>query len=279
MKKETIAKTKFTEIVSRPEEAIDMTMACLYIALEEYPRLQMDTYTQMLDDMAEDIRSMIQGVTAPRTILNNISYYLFEIEGFRGNSDNYYDPRNCYLNEVLDRKLGIPITLSILYIEVARRLGLPVFGVGLPGHYIVKYEDQEHEIFIDPFNEGKEMSRQDCMEKVEQMYGDHVPFQEEFLAAQEKRLILTRVLNNLKGIHLDTQNHKKALRVVDLLLILDPWAVNEIRDRATLNYLVKDYGSALHDFEKYLSVAPPEEDTKVVEDNITKLRTIIAQMN
>src|SRR5690606_13169173 len=143
----------------------------------------------------------------------------------------YYDPRNSFLNEVLDRKLGIPITISVVYIEVGRRAGLPLYGVGMPGHFIVKYDGPDAEIFVDPFNNGRILSRAACAELVQQIYGEPIPFEETFLATVSKKQILSRMLTNLKAVYLQEKRFLKALSVIERLLLIQPRSEQDVKDR------------------------------------------------
>jgi regulator of sirC expression with transglutaminase-like and TPR domain len=184
--------------------------------------------------MAAAVRPQVGTTEDPHEQIDYLNAYLFEERGFRGNAQAYYDPRNSFLNDVLDRRLGIPITISVVYMEVGRRVSMPLHGVGMPGHFIVKYVSAEGDIYIDPFNRGQVMSRQGCEELIQQLYGEPVPFQETFLAAVPKKQIIARMLMNLKAIYLHTNHYRKALAVVERLLLIQPDAEQEVKDRAAL---------------------------------------------
>jgi regulator of sirC expression with transglutaminase-like and TPR domain len=232
------ARQLFTEAVTGPENRLDLGRAALLIASEEYPGLDILRYVAKLEATAAAVRHAVEAADDPLEKLEHLNTYLFEERGFRGNSQEYYDPRNSFLNEVLDRKLGIPITISVLYLEVGRRLGMPLHGVGMPGHFIVKYASPEADIYIDPFNKGRILSRQACEELIQQVYGEPVPFQETFLATVTKKQILARMLMNLKAIYMHHKNYLKALSVVERLLIIQPDAEQEVKDRAALRHLI-----------------------------------------
>src|SRR5262245_43501774 len=144
----------FHQLVTLPDSAIPLAEAALLMACEEYPHLQVRPFIDQLDDMADQVRSMMRGEDSPRETIDKINNVLFDVMGFRGNTENYYDPRNSFLNDVLERRIGIPITLSAVYLEVARRLKFPIVGVGMPGRFLVKYRRPGEELILDPFNRG-----------------------------------------------------------------------------------------------------------------------------
>lgn len=233
-----VSRRLFTEMVTGPEDRIDLGRAALVIASEEYPGLDILRYVAKLEAMAAAVRARLIDGQDPLTKIRCLNAYLFGERGFRGNSDSYYDPRNSFLNAVLDRGLGIPITLSVVYMEVGRRIEFPLQGVGMPGHFIVKPVGLEDEIYIDPFNAGRVLSREDCQELVQEMYGEQVPFHATFLEPVTKKHILTRILSNLKALYVQTRQYLKALSVVERLLLIQPTAEQEVKDRAALRNLV-----------------------------------------
>src|SRR3989337_4258823 len=207
MTNQSVARRLLAEMVSRKEEEIELARAALLFAKEEYPGLDVGKYLQKLELMTEEIKSRIGNNNDPHFLISEINRYLFTEEGFRGNEDDYYDPRNSFLNDVLDIKTGIPITLSVLYIEIASRLGLTLLGVGFPGHFIVKYSGMEGEILVDPFNKGRILSIKDCKEILDRIYGGRMQFHSEFLQPVTKKEILSRMLHNLTSIYLNTTNY------------------------------------------------------------------------
>ena len=229
----------FIEAVTGPENRLDLARAALLIASEEYPGLDILRYVAKLEVMAAAVRPAVTTTDDPTLKIEYLNAYLFEERGFRGNAEEYYDPRNSFLNDVVDRGLGIPITLSILYMEVGRRVGMQLQGVGMPGHFIMKYAEPEEDIYIDPFNRGRMLSRQACEELIQQLYGEPVPFHETFLAPVSKKQILARMLMNLKAIYIQTKDYLKALSVVERLLIIQPDAEQEMKDRAALRNLIR----------------------------------------
>jgi regulator of sirC expression with transglutaminase-like and TPR domain len=229
----------FTDTVRGSENRLDLARAALLIASEAYPGLDILRYVAKLEVMAAAVRPAVTTTDDPTLKIAYLNAYLFEERGFRGNTENYYDLRNSFLNEVIDRSLGIPITLSIVYMEVGRRVGMPLQGLGMPGHFIMKYAEPEEDIYIDPFNQGRMLSREACEELVQQLYGEPVPFQETFLAPVSKKQILARMLMNLKAIYLHTKDYLKALSVVERLLIIEPGVEQELKDRAALRHQIR----------------------------------------
>ena len=270
---------RFTGLVSRPETAIDLAEAALVIAQEEYPELEVARYLSCLDGMGADVRTRVGSVEDPHRLIVALGDYLFREQGFHGNTDDYYDPRNSFLNDVLDRRIGIPITLSAVYMEVGRRLGLRLHGVGMPGHFLVKYVGPAEEILIDPFNGGAILSHADCQRLLDKTYQGKVAFELRFLATVGTRQILNRMLSNLKAIYFKKQEFAKALSVVERLLILEPRTATEVRDRGLLLSQLKRYPEATADLERYLKLAPGAEDSEVICDHLRSIRQRVASMN
>jgi len=273
------ARQLFAEMVRCAESDIDLAKANLFIAKEEYPDLDVEKYLRKLDTIADNVRKRVAGARDPRVIIRRMNEYLFEEEGFTGNTEDYYDPRNSFLNDVLDRKTGIPITLSTVYLEVGHRIEFPVTGVGFPGHFLVKCSYEKEEILIDPFNKGLILSEADCKARLDQIYGGAMEFQEQFLAAVTKKQILTRMLQNLKSIYIHHQDYPRALSVVERILLIHPNMPQEVRDRGFLYYHLERYIQALADFERYLKIAPDAPDGSSIRENIQVLRKFIAITN
>jgi regulator of sirC expression with transglutaminase-like and TPR domain len=196
---------------------------------------------------------------------------LFKQHGYRGNREDYYDPKNSLFNQVLERKTGIPITLSILYMEVAQRVGLPLEGVGFPGHFLVKHAHDTAEIVIDPFEQGEIKSREDLERLLARLYGGAVRVRDEYLKAAGKKEILKRMLANLKAIYSKSNELVKLLSVLDQAIILDPTSVDEIRDRARVCLRLEWFARARADFEAYLQLAPEARDAGAVREQLIEL--------
>ncbi len=263
------ARRRFAALLARP--VIPLAEAALAIAEEEYPGLSAPEYLRRLDALAAGVQARLGGRADAASKLRAVRAVLFDEGGFRGNADQYYDPRNSFLNEVLDRRLGIPITLSILYIEVAARVGLRVDGVGFPGHFLVKHVAGEREIFIDPSHGGEVLSGDDCAAR----YRASSPLREldpRALDGVTPRQILGRMLHNLKKIYVETGDDVRALWVVDRLLMLSPSDAGERRDRGLVEARLGGSTAALADLEAYLASAPSAPDAEEVRDLVAQLR-------
>jgi regulator of sirC expression with transglutaminase-like and TPR domain len=272
-------RASFAQAVNRPDPLIDLAEAALLIAKEEYPELVVSAYLCRLDAMAESVRPRIRDPRDPREICAGLNEHLFRQESFRGNTENYYDPRNSFLNEVLDRRVGIPITLSLVYIEIARRLGLPLQGVGMPGHFLVKCSAPGEEIVIDPFGGGAILSIADCQRILDKLFDGRVAFEPRMLAPISSRQILMRILNNLKGIYVKADQYGKALAVVDRLLILHPDSPCDLRDRGLLACQLKRYAEASENLDRYLRLAPQAEDRDVIREHLRSIRERVVALN
>ena len=269
----------FCELASLDETVFPLDRAALALGLEEYPALNIDSYLRQLDTMAARIEVLAGNDRSPNTLLDCLNEVLFVQEGLRGNTEDYYDPRNSYLNEVLDRKLGIPISLSILYIEVARRVDLHLQGAGFPGHFVVKCDVTNREILIDPFSNGRVLNVDDCQEMLDRIYGGSVPVQPSYLQPMTKKSIITRMLFNLKGIYYQREEHYKALSVVDRILMLNPGILSEIRDRGLLYMQTSLFSKALADLKYYMEHSSSPEDASYIEAHIKTLRNVVSAPN
>lgn len=264
---------RLKQLLNSPEEALDLAEAALVIAQDEYPQLDIGAYLRRLDELAETVRVRLSPEAAPENIIATMNYLFFKEEGFAGNTTDYYDPRNSFLNEVLDRRLGIPITLSIVYMEVGRRLGLPIEGVSFPGHFLVKLELERGDVVLDPYAGGISLSEEDLNQRLHQAYGEQpeVPLKR-LLASAGKKEILARILGNLKAIYLRTEEFAKALSVTDRILLISPDLPGELRDRGLLYERQECVHSALQDYRRYLELAPDAPDAEDIRARMIDLQ-------
>lgn len=262
---------RLAELVSRPEAEIDLAAGALLIAADEYPQLQLGPYLRRLELLAERVRDRLSGETAPVVVLEELCRVLFQEEGFRGNADAYYDPRNSFLNDVLDRRLGIPITLGIVTLEVGWRVGLPLCGLNFPGHFLVRYEGEVARLLVDPFDGGKVRWEGEGQELLDRVYGGMVRMRSEFLEPATRSDILARVLTNLKGIYLNARDDGRALAAVDRILMIRPAAMVELRDRGLLLARSGRPDEAVADLERYLDHSPAAPDAQRVRSLIEDL--------
>ncbi|HEX2930400.1 MAG TPA: SirB1 family protein [Candidatus Binatia bacterium] len=270
---------EFRQAVDRPEDKIDLGRAALTIAQTEYPDLDPADFLSRIDQMAVDVTRRCPADADLYRTIAALNYVLFNQHGFHGNREDYYDPKNSFLNQVIERKTGIPITLSVLYIEVAQRAGLALHGVGFPGHFLVKYAGDGEEMIIDPFNQGEIKSREELGKMLCDLHGRNVALEEEFLQPAGKKQIIQRILANLKAIYARSSDWAKTLAVLDRLIILDPGSVQDIRDRGVV-YLQLDCNVlAREDFERYLRVAPDAADAEKIREQIIKLAKVVTRLH
>lgn len=260
-----------------------LVRAALVIARLEYPRLDPAPFLDRLEGLGERAAARMQGADAA-TRVAGLNALLFEEEAFAGNSAQYDDPRNSCLNAVLDRRCGIPITLSVVYLDVARRAGLHLEGVSFPGHFLVRHQgDRGRDLIIDPFHAGAVLSVQDCRRLLGRSRGD-LDFTPELLASAPPDRIATRMLTNLKRLYLGMRSFPQARAATDLLIALNPASADDIRDRGLLAYQLNDFAAALTDLEASLTLAQPDRgrergDQRVVWDHIKTLRRRLASLN
>jgi regulator of sirC expression with transglutaminase-like and TPR domain len=270
----------------------DLAVAALLIARVEYPQLDTARYLAQLDFLGDEASRRLAAATPPDDTPHDVdadryarvvalNTFLFDELGFTGNETDYSDPRNSFLNEVIDRRTGIPITLSLLYIEIARRAGLPIEGINFPGHFLLRCRPRrDHryaiDLIIDPFHGGALLSREAL---ATQSGGDALPL-------ASKPQILFRMLTNLKRIYVRMQSFPQARIVSDLLIAVDPSAITELRDRGLLAYHLKDFSSALRDLQQYLKLAPSgeaddeeREDRERIWEHVKSLRKKVASLN
>jgi regulator of sirC expression with transglutaminase-like and TPR domain len=261
----------FRQAVDRPEEKIELSRAALTIALTDYPALDIPDYLARIDLLANEVTGRLGPEADIYRSIAALNYVLFRQYGFHGNRDDYFNPKNSFLNEVIERKTGIPITLSVLYMEVAQRVGLRLDGVGFPGHFLVKCVGDGEEIVIDPFNSGEIRSREDIDKMLFDLYGGKVVFHSDFLASSTKKDILKRMLANLKAIYTNGNDLVRSLSALDRLVILDPTSALDIRDRGTVYLRLECYAQAREDFETYLRLRPDAEDAMLVREQLVGL--------
>lgn len=273
---EPASRRRFGEVVAAP--AIDLAEAAFLIACEEYPDLDLPAQRGRLEELGRQARAALDPRAPRRAQAIQLASFLGAELGFRGNAENYYDPRNSFFNDVLSRRLGIPISLSVVYIEVGRRAGLPVSGVGLPGHFIVRVDDQD-DLLLDPFYGGRVVSLADCQRRLDRIFDRQVSLEPGMLMPCDERQILTRMLYNLKGIHVQAQDHWRALGAVELLLRLDPGSLDELRDRGLLYAALDCYSLAVRDLETYLARAGQAPDSPGLRETLETLRARQARVN
>jgi regulator of sirC expression with transglutaminase-like and TPR domain len=270
---------QFAEMLARPDAGVDLARAALLIACEEYPGLDPARYLSQLARMADDVRARLRAAAGPDGAVAALNEYLFDEQGFRGNDQDYYDPRNSFLNDVLDRRVGIPITLSTVYIEVAQRAGVGAAGVGLPGHFIVRVAWGSDERLVDPYHGGQRLSPADCQERLDRIYGGRLKVDSAMLAPCGAKSMLARLLRNLKAIYLKNGDHERGLRVLDLLLQVNPHSAEDLRDRGLLYAALDCYGLAADDLHAHLELFPAAPDAPELRAKAALFRTKAARVH
>jgi regulator of sirC expression with transglutaminase-like and TPR domain len=265
------ARQSFYQEINQPDEQINLAKAALDIAQEEYPDLDLEEYLNALDTMAAEVQERLPAERYPMRTIQTINRYLYDDLGFIGNTDDYYDPRNSFLNDVIDRRTGIPLTLALVYLEIARRIDFPMVGVGMPGHFLIRPEFEDVGIFVDAFNRGEILFEQDCKERLAQIYQQPVELQGNFIAPVSSRRFLTRMLTNLKIIYMNRQDLPKALSTVERILLLFPDAPVELRDRGLLYYQLGRWAEASQDLNIYLAMLPNAEDALLIRQLLKHL--------
>lgn len=262
------------------DEHVDLLRSALTFARIEDPQLDIEHYVRCVDEMAARVAEKIQDPDDPPQVIAALNDVLFREEMFRGNTVDYYSPRNSFLHDVLDRRLGIPITLALVYMEVARRVSFQLFGVGMPGHFLLKHYDVDGQsILIDAFERGSIITEDDCRQKLDSIYSGQMALQPEFLLPVTRRQMLTRMLNNLRSIYLSQRDFRRAVQVVDLILVIYPRSPEDMKQRAVLRYNLNDYRGALSDFEEYVKMSPDASDAEEIKQTALSLRRSMAMMN
>ncbi len=261
----------FAANIKRREDRIDLGLGALLIAREEYPRLDIDDYFQRLEQVAAGLAVEIDLERDIASIARTIGAFMAGEQGFDGDREDYYDPRNSYLNEVIDRGRGIPISLSVLYIAVARQINVNLLPVSMPGHFLLKLQAGADEVFIDAFNGGRVLDQGGARQLFEDLYQDRLQFSESMLGAATKRQVLTRMLHNLKTIYVQGDDPERALRTVELLTLITPWDLDELRDRGLLRFRLGRMSDALPDLEAYASFGPPGPGIETVREALKRI--------
>lgn len=269
---------RFGELAGRAGDDLPLAEGALLIAAEEYPALDIPRYLGALDALASDAERRLPARGDPEEKGTALCEFLSRVERFHGNTDEYSDPRNSFLNEVLDRRLGIPISLAVVYIEVGRRLGLPLYGVGMPAHFLVEYESRDP-LFVDAFH-GTVLTAPGCRRLFEEITGRTVPFRPEYLARTPARFILVRMLRNLKGIYLEQGDLGRSAAAIERILLLAPSLVDETRDLGLVRYRQGKLEAARDLLERYLTAAPADApDRPVVDVHLAHVRSLLTRLN
>jgi len=268
------ARREFAMLAAR--EPVPLARGALLIAKEEYPALDVNKYLDALLALSRQAEPLVRSGANTVERIQRLSDFLFEQQGFAGNVEEFNDPRNSFLNDVIERRLGIPISLSVIYLDVGRRLGLNLHGVSFPSHFLVKAVDERGELIIDPFNKGQILDLDDIRDRLRQIYGQPVEVQPEMLKTAETRQILSRMLRNLKNIYTGGADWMRALAALDRILLIEPRSPNEILERAGLYENLECFQSALDDLQNYLSLAPEHPAADAAREGLMRMMRQVA---
>jgi regulator of sirC expression with transglutaminase-like and TPR domain len=273
---------RFRQIVSGPDEGINLAEAALLIASEEYPDLDIAAYLARLDEMAATLKRRLRADISPADAIVALNRFLFDEHGFTGNAADYYDPRHSFLNEVLDRKRGIPLTLALVYIEISRRIGLQVQGVSFPAHFLVKCRLREGTVVLDPYANGISLSLDDLKQRIKSLRnGVELPQSSiaEMLATASNKEILVRMLRNLKGIYSHHKQWLKALAATDRIITVMPDLADEYCDRGMIYLSLECFRAALFDLQAYIKMLPEAADADTIRQKVVELQAVASRLN
>ena len=269
----------FVQMVKRPEPTIDLARTALLVAAESDPNVDVDGQLYLIESWAEELKRRLDPDWNNLQKLARLRSFVFDELGFRGNRQDYFSPSNSLLHEVIKRRLGIPLTLSIVFMELGWRVGIPFEGVGFPGHFLVRLAGEPRDLLLDPYQRGMSVHEEDCRKILRETTGGKLEYHDRLLASVGKRAMIVRLLNNLKGAYLRSGQDALALAAVDRLLVVDPGDIEETRDRGLLLYRLDRYGEALDCLRRYLEASPTAPDRATIEKHALALRQIIASMN
>ncbi|TAK48119.1 MAG: tetratricopeptide repeat protein [Betaproteobacteria bacterium] len=277
----------FAQLIDRIDVRIDLARACLLIAEDAYPGLDVEKYMTELERLALRLRACLSQSAGAAEKVIALNQFLFDELGYSGNAEDYYDPRNSYLNEVIDRRTGVPLTLSVVYMELGRRIGLPLEGVSFPGHFLVRMKVRGGMLVLDPFAGGEPQSERDLRERLQRVVPagatgplpvSELPL-EQFLEPASNRQILARLLRNLKSIFRETDQPGRLLEVLNRALVVAPEATADLRDRGLVYHRLECYRAALRDLSDYVAREPEAIDTADIRARVIELTALCARLN
>ena len=266
---------QLAKLVRAPQSSFDIAECALIIAQQEYPNLDITGYLRQLNHLADRLRARLPADAGKPHVISMLNHFLFRELGYAGNFDNYYDPRNSFLNDVMDRRIGIPITLSILYIEIARRVGVALQGISFPGHFLAKCVTDQGVIVLDPFNKGISLSEADLRERLRES-GDSSAHSDTplvvLLRPATPHEILVRLARNLKAIYIQARDLEKAVAMSNLILCVNPIDIKELRERAALYHQLFCFRAALADFERLVELDVDAAEDDDIRETIAELK-------
>ena len=272
---------RLTQIISGPDSDIPLTEAALLVASHHYPDLDLAYWLSRIDALARELRLRIGPGTDVPARIAALNQYLFDELGFAPNADDYYDPRNSFLNDVIERRVGIPISLSLLYIEIGTRIDLELQGVCFPGHFLVKCKAREGTVVLDPYAGGLSLGLTDLQRRLREVRGGEVSraIIAGLLVAATKKEILLRMLRNLKAVYLRRHDLERALAIMEWIVSAEPEQAPEVRDRGMVYQELDCFRAAIADFERYLRLEPECTDADDIRQRLIDLQRSAARLN
>ena len=266
-------------MVSGPDEALELARVALLVAAESDVDVDVDGELRQLEGWADQLKSRVTPELNNLQKLARLRAFVFDELGFRGDRRDYYSPSNSLLHEVMKRRRGIPLTLSIVFMELGWRIGIPFEGVAFPGHFLVRLPGEPRDLLLDPYKRGMMVHEEDCRQMLLESTGGRMDYDPSLTASVGTRDMIVRLLHNLKGAYLRAGDDAMALAAVDRLLVLRPGDAEEIRDRGLLLFRMQKYGRALDSLTDYLSAAPEAQDRETIEGHVRALRGLLASLN
>ncbi|VAW59913.1 Protein sirB1 [hydrothermal vent metagenome] len=273
--------TAFEKLLNLPDQDINLAEAALMIARIEYPELDINNYLSKIQAIAEEINNRLPETANAAEVLQQLNHVLFIEKGYEGNSDSYYDPRNSFLNDVIERKLGIPISLSILYIELGHALGLPLCGVQFPGHFLVKLEISDGAIVIDPYFGGISLNEEDIEERLQEYYGPQTSKSHSHgvLASSSNKDIILRVLRNLRNLYMQDGKWEKSLPIANVMTNIDnDDPADAFKARAAIYDQLECHAPALADYTAYLNISAQTQSDQFIRARVIELARIVQKI-
>jgi regulator of sirC expression with transglutaminase-like and TPR domain len=273
-------KYEFNDLATLDDNDIDLVEAALVVAKDEYPALDIPRYLSQIDHFVTDIEQRVGNDNDAQKIIAALNDYLFKEQGFRGNMENYYDPRNSLLNDVMDRRCGIPISLSIIYLETGRRLGLDLEGVSFPGHFLVRFNVSRGTIILDPFFGGISLSEDELEFRMSRFRNNEMSDSlEDLLEPASNKAIIERVLRNLRGIYMNNETHDKALKTSERILLLSPDNPYEYLFRGSIYHSMECHQAALDDYQRFLRLHPEADEAERIRGQIIELQSAVRRLH
>jgi regulator of sirC expression with transglutaminase-like and TPR domain len=270
---------RLLDLLTGRDPSVPLDRAALELASIEFPDLEAETFISLLNSHAAELRERLSDSDGGQAYVRETNHYLFDELGFRGNTRDYYNPKNSCLNEVLTARTGIPITLSLVYMEIARRLGRPVQGIGLPGHFLVKYDDGLYSVFIDPFHQGRLLEAEECFALAREVSHIEVQPENKWLLPVSKKDVFMRMLRNLGAAYASRGQTEKAIEALNLLIQANPFSPDEYRQRGILQTQAGRVTAAKQDLDRYLKLSNSPEERERAKAQVHRIQHWLASMN